>query len=99
MTDQTVSIYDLMREVRDHPDFAFGVVFTAGDFPDSIIPEDFEGKYIEDTLAEQGNEYIENEVGEPDSDEVSEPDAPANDEEDQAISDEPAEPTWPWDFS
>lgn len=52
------SIYDLFQKVRNHPDYVFGTIFTTDDFPDGV-PDDFNGDYATDHMAEAGNEYIE----------------------------------------
>jgi len=54
-----MDIYELMQEVRNHPDFVFGTIFTVEDFPDGV-PEKFSARHAEDALAERGNEVIEN---------------------------------------
>lgn len=52
------TIHELMSAVRAHPDFVFGTIFTRGDFPRGVVPEDFNDSLIEDLLTEHGNEYI-----------------------------------------
>lgn len=58
-TPDTPSIFDLMRAVREHPDYVFGTIFVTGDFPDEQVPDDFPVNRATDALAEAGNEFIE----------------------------------------
>lgn len=51
-------IFELFRRVREHPDFVFGAIFVAGDFPNDAVPEDFPSNRADDALAERGNEFI-----------------------------------------
>lgn len=55
----TPSVYELMRQVRDHPDFVFGTIFTIDDFDDDV-PDDFNENRAQDALVEAGNDYIQN---------------------------------------
>ena len=52
------TIHDLMKAVREHPDYVFGTVFTREDFAGDI-PWDFSPSRAEDALVERGNAYIE----------------------------------------
>ena len=61
-------IFELLNKVREHPDYVFGTIFVPGDFPGNIVPEDFSGRWGEDTLAQAGNEYIYDIVGDADDD-------------------------------
>jgi hypothetical protein len=60
------TIFDLMQAVRRHPDYVFGTAFVVGDFPDEIVPEDFDSGQAEDWLVQAGNEFIEFSVSSPD---------------------------------
>lgn len=58
-----ISIYDLMAQVRDHPDYVFGTVFTADDIEDRIdylkdvddltLPADFDWREYQHSLGKQ----------------------------------------------
>jgi hypothetical protein len=52
------SIYTLMTQVREHPDYVFGTVFTVEDFPEGV-PDSFSESKANDALVERGNEFIE----------------------------------------
>lgn len=58
------SIFDLLKRVRQHPDYVFGTIFVPNDFPDGRVPEDFPTEHANDALAEAGNLFIEQVVGE-----------------------------------
>lgn len=58
-------IHELFRQVRDHPDFVFGTIFTLGDCG-GTLPEGFDakaGRVGEEIIAQRGNEYLENQWG------------------------------------
>ena len=57
-------IHELLALVRNLPDFVFGTIFVAEDFPHAEVPEDFSAKWANDLLAETGNRYIWQECGE-----------------------------------
>lgn len=61
-------IFDLWRKVQAHPDYVFGTIFVPGDFPNEEVPEDFPANRATDALAERGNLYIIDTVGEPEDD-------------------------------
>ncbi len=53
------SIYDLMQQVRNHPDFVGGTIFTTDDVPEGKrLPPDWREKWLTDRLAERGNEIL-----------------------------------------
>lgn len=56
-------IYELMKAVREHPDFAFGVIWTREDFTDGKLPEDASFNRIEEMLTSRGNDYLDQEFG------------------------------------
>lgn len=62
------SIFDLMAAVRAHPDTLFATVFIAADFPAGVLPATFAQGAANDTLAQAGNELLEQILG-PDADE------------------------------
>ena len=61
-------VFDLWREVQMHPDYVFGTIFVSGDLPGEKVPDDFPSNRATDRLAEVGNEYIYDTVGEPGED-------------------------------
>lgn len=52
------SIHVIMNELRAHPDYVFGTVFTTSDFEDGDAAAAFDGRYAEERLAGMGNEII-----------------------------------------
>jgi hypothetical protein len=57
------SIYDLMKRVREHPDFVFGTIFTRDDFDGNEAQGEAIAaapKHAEEALVAAGNTYIEN---------------------------------------
>jgi hypothetical protein len=57
------SVFDLFRVVQEHPDYVFGTIFVPGDFPGSVVPDDFDAGNAVDCLVAAGNEFIELTVG------------------------------------
>lgn len=52
------SIHDLFSKVRQHPDYVFGTIFVAADFPGETVPDDFNENRAEDCIVEAGNHFI-----------------------------------------
>jgi hypothetical protein len=59
----TGTVDDAMRIVRAHPDFVFGAIFTADDFPGSRPPDDFRRDLAEESLETAGTARIAWELG------------------------------------
>jgi hypothetical protein len=58
VTPEQPDIHELMRRVREHPDYVFGTIFTRKDFPNGEAPEDFEAHHAEDEIVARGNDYL-----------------------------------------
>jgi hypothetical protein len=56
-----ISIHDLMRAVKAHPDYVFGTVFVKDDFPGGVVAweETGDAKWAEEHVTAAGFEYIE----------------------------------------
>lgn len=56
-----VSIHDLFKQVREHPDYVFGTIFVRGDFPEGEVKwEEYgDAKHAEEHITAAGFEYIE----------------------------------------
>jgi hypothetical protein len=53
-----VSIHDLMRAVRAHPDYVFGAVFVKDDLPDGALWDENDGKWAEQHIVAAGFDFI-----------------------------------------
>jgi hypothetical protein len=52
-------IYSLFNEVKNHPDFVGGTIFTTDDIPEGIkLPDDFREKDLSNYLAQVGNQML-----------------------------------------
>ena len=53
------SIYSLMQQVRNHPDFVGGTIFTIHDIPEGKrLPPNWREKWLTDSLTEHGNAVL-----------------------------------------
>jgi hypothetical protein len=58
MTTQSKTIYELMKEVRNHPDFMFGVIVTVDDLNGMQTTGSFDSDKAEECMWKAGSSYL-----------------------------------------
>jgi hypothetical protein len=62
MTTQTKTIYELMQEVRNHPDYLFGTVFTVDDLDGWQTTSGFRNDRGDEAMAVAGRDYLDSHI-------------------------------------
>ena len=71
------SIFGLIQQVRNHPEFIGGVIFTTEDIPEGKqLPSNWREKWLTDKLAFAGSEFLAHICGEDDPECDPEPPLP-----------------------